>query len=209
MIVRIEADDSAYPAVLRERLDGEISPCLYVLGDTAILTHCFLGLICSVQCPGGIILKTLDAVRLLRDAGIAVIGGFHAPMERECLDLLLRGTQPVVYCAARGLAGLRLGKEARAVLREGRLLAVSPFAEDVRRATAERALRRNALVANLARTLLVPYAVPGGKVWETVLTSLDRGQRVLTFADEENAALIAAGAVPVAVQGLVDHCPSV
>jgi predicted AAA+ superfamily ATPase len=37
----------------------------------------------------------------LREAGIPVIGGFHAPMEKECLDLLLRGTQPVVICPAR------------------------------------------------------------------------------------------------------------
>jgi len=56
-----------------------------------------------VQCSGIIILKTFDAIRMLRDKGIVVIGGFHSPMERECLDLLQRGNQPVILCSAKGL----------------------------------------------------------------------------------------------------------
>lgn len=59
-----------------------------------------MGLICSVQCPGSIVIKTFDAVRELRDSGIVVAGGFHSPMEKECLDFLLRGEQPVIVCPA-------------------------------------------------------------------------------------------------------------
>ena len=197
MIVRIEAGDRVYPDAFRELLGGNAPLCLYGLGETALLNHCFVGLICSVRCPGALILKALDAVRLLRDAGVPVMGGFHAPMERECLDLLLRGRAPVVYCAARGLTGLRLGKAARAALHEKRLLALSPFPEQVRRTDAAGAVLRNDLVAALSRVLLVPHAVSGGKVWATASACLERGQRVLTFADEANTELIASGAFPV------------
>ena len=34
-------------------------------------------------------------------------------MERQCLDILLRGNQPVVLCAAKGLPGPGLGKDVR------------------------------------------------------------------------------------------------
>src|SRR5690348_12573481 len=97
-------------------------------GDLAILQRPALALFCSIACPGDVILQTYDLARDLRDAGVTVAGGFHAPMERECLHLLLRGTQPIVVCPAR---------EWRAPLAEGRLLLLSPFGEGSRRATAE------------------------------------------------------------------------
>ena len=51
------------------------------LGDAGILKHSSLGLICSVKCPGSVVIKTFDAIRELRNAGVVVIGGFHSPME--------------------------------------------------------------------------------------------------------------------------------
>lgn len=49
---------------------------------------------CSVRsnCLGDVILKTLDLMCELRDADAYVVSGFHSPMERECLNILLRGT---------------------------------------------------------------------------------------------------------------------
>lgn len=46
------------------------------LGNAAILQEKMRGLLCSVKCPGDIILKTFDTARALRDAGVTVIGGF-------------------------------------------------------------------------------------------------------------------------------------
>jgi len=34
-----------------------------------------------------------------------VVSGFHALMEKECLDLLLRGTQPIVICPLASIEG--------------------------------------------------------------------------------------------------------
>jgi len=192
----IRQADSDYPAGLRSRLGNDAPVRLYALGETAILRRRLLGLICSIQCPGSIVLKTFDTIRALRDEGVAVVGGFLSPMEKDCLDILLRGKQPMILCPARGLKGLRLGEKARQAVDEGRLLVLSAFADNVRHTTAAQAVRRNNLVAALADTLLVPYASPNGKTWTTVHAALKRNQPVFTFDVEDNAALLKAGAQP-------------
>ena len=74
MIIRIEPGDSRYPAILQDRLGGEAPSCLYLMGDASILRQPLLALICSIQCPGSIVIETLDAIRMLRDRGAAFCG---------------------------------------------------------------------------------------------------------------------------------------
>ena len=62
-----------------------------------------LALFCSVKCPGKLIMDTYDLAQHLRDIGVTVISGFHSPMEQECLHILLRSPNPVIWCLARGL----------------------------------------------------------------------------------------------------------
>jgi predicted Rossmann fold nucleotide-binding protein DprA/Smf involved in DNA uptake len=195
-VTRIARGVSDYPSVLQDRLGAAAPAQLYAIGNASVLQRSLLGLICSIECPGSIILKTFDAVRALRDAGVTMIGGFHSPMEKECLDILLRGKQPVILCPARTPAGLRLTPQARQTLKEGRLLILSPFADSVRRTTATQAVQRNNLVAALADMVWVPHAAPGGKTLQTVHSALERHQPVFTFALNDNTALLDAGARP-------------
>jgi len=205
VIHRIEHGEIGYPAVLNDRLGMAAPGCLYTLGNTAIIHNRLLGLLCSISCPGSIVIKTFDVVREIRDAGITVVGSFHSPMERQCLDILLRGKQPVVLCAAKGLSGLRLGNDARCAISENRLLVVSQFDQDVRRTTAVQAVQRNDLVAGLADVILVPYAVPGGKIWATICHVRNQGQIVITFADKENSRLIESSVYALAPGVVVEH----
>ena len=191
---RVEPGDSNYPAIRAGRLPIAASPAFYAMGDLSILRHPLLGLICSIQCPGSIIIKTFDFIRKLRDEKVVVIGGFHSPMERECLDLLLRGPQPVVLCPARSLCNLRMGKEARKAVAEGRRLVLSLFGDDVRRTTASQSILRNDMVAAIADAILVPYAAQNGKTWITVRRALGYGQKIVTFDDDANTDLITSGA---------------
>lgn len=190
----IEPDDADYPPILADRLADAAPQMLYSLGDLDILRNQLLGLICSIQCPGSIVLRTFDVIRELRDRQEVLIGGFHSPMERECLDLLLRGSQPVILSPARSLNNLRIGKAARKALAEGRLLVLSSFADEVRRTTASQGILRNDMVAALAEAILVPHASKNGKTWTTVGRALGYGQKVFTFEDEANTDLIASGA---------------
>ena len=188
--------DINYPAILQNRLGVAAPAQLYAMGNVAVLQRRLLGLICSIKCPGSIVLKTFDTIRALRDAGVTMVGGFLSPMERDCLDILLRGKQSIILCPARRLTGLRLGNDARQAVKENRLLVLSAFADDVLHTTAAQAVRRNNIVDALADALLVPYAAPGGKAWTTVHTALKREQPVFTFDVEDNAVLLEAGARP-------------
>jgi predicted Rossmann fold nucleotide-binding protein DprA/Smf involved in DNA uptake len=134
-IVWLSWSDPAFPSNLDGDL-GENPPTrIAAIGNLAILHTKPLVLICSVKCPGNLILQTYDVAKDLRATAIPVIGGFHSPMEYECLRILLRGPQPIIICPARSLNGMRLPKEYKKPLDQGRLLLLSPFLDKLRRAT--------------------------------------------------------------------------
>jgi len=191
---KIQRNDAAFPMVSVRQADGAGSSPVYGVGDQGILRNRALGLICSVQCPGSVVIRTFDAIRELRDAGVVVAGGFHSPMERECLDFLLRGEQGVIVCEAKGLDPASLDASWRAAIDAGRLLLLSLFAADVTRKTEARARARNEFVAVLAAGLLVPYASPGGKAEAAARQVIERGQPLFTFDDDENKGLLQLGA---------------
>jgi predicted Rossmann fold nucleotide-binding protein DprA/Smf involved in DNA uptake len=154
----IHYDDPAYPATVRNRLGTAAPPAIYLRGEIEALSQPMLGLICSVSCPGSVIIKTYDMVRSLRSVGVAVAGGFHSPMEHDCFELLLRGPQVVVLCPAQAYELTCATDAERRALQDGRLLVVSIFGPDVSTRTGENAAYRNDFVAALVDVLLVPYA---------------------------------------------------
>jgi len=191
---QIWQNDKQYPVQLVRRMGDAAPPFITTAGNPDILKSPGIGLICSIQCPRSIVIKTFYVIRRLRDQMLVLIGGFHSPMEQECLDLLLRGSQPVILCPARSLRNLRMGKAARKALADGRLLALSCFGDEVRRTTSAQALLRNDVVAALSEAILVPHASKNGKTWATVRRALGSGQKVFTFEDEANSDLIRSGA---------------
>ncbi len=167
------------------------------VGSLAALERPALGLFCSARCPGGAILRALDLAHALRDAGVPVVSGFHSPVERECLRLLLRGSQPVIVCVARDMARMRIPPEWREPLAAGRLLLLSASGSGERRATAREAERRNRFAAALAAASLVAYAAPGGKTEALARWIAERGQPLATVEDPSAAGLLALGATPL------------
>jgi len=98
-----------------------------MIGNQEILQSKKLALFCSRQCPGNLILKAYDLARSLRDEGTTVISGFHTPVEKECLRILLRGKQPIIICPARSVEGMRIPSEWKQAIEQGRLLLLAPF----------------------------------------------------------------------------------
>ena len=146
------------PAALRRAIGAGGEAPVALLGDPRILEGRLIGFFCSVRCPGDAILKTFDIVRTLRDADVTVVGGFQSPMEREFLDLLLRGSARVVVCPARGIGRMRIPREWTAPIEKGQLLLLSFFNDSIRRATATTSAGRNAYVAELADSILIAHA---------------------------------------------------
>ncbi len=107
--------------------------------------------------PGEAILRAHDMARRLRDEGVTVISGFHSPIEKECLSILLRGKQPIIICLARAIGTMRIPSECRPAFDAGRILFLSPFAEKPRRVDRESALYRNEVVAALADSVYFAY----------------------------------------------------
>lgn len=159
---RIARDAEDYPGILRLRL-GENAPAeLILLGDRGLLRSRRTALFCSARTPGDAILRAHDAARRMRDQGVTVISGFHSPIEKECLRMLLRGRQPLIFCPARAIEAMRIPIECRAAFDAGRLLFLSPFSGQPERITKESALRRNEVVAALADDAYIAHVAPGG-----------------------------------------------
>jgi predicted Rossmann fold nucleotide-binding protein DprA/Smf involved in DNA uptake len=199
-IAAVHSADPIYPDALRAHLGDRVPELIFALGNLDILERKPLALFCSVKCPGNLILKTYDLARELRDKGVTVISGFHSPMEKECLSLLLRGKQPVVWCVARRLATRGMPKECAGPLAEGRLLILSPFGEKVTRATKKTALFRNEFMARLAEYVFIAHAVQGSKTEALCRKVLAWRKPLLTFDNPENATLIELGASAFDVQ---------
>lgn len=161
--LQITSSDESFPPRLIARLGDDAPQALHVAGHPDALAGHLTAFFCSAQTPGSAILRAHDAARALRDEGRTVISGFHSPLERECLRILLRGKQPIIYCVARSLEKLRVPGECRAAFDAGRVLFVSPFEAGPHRATRSLAFRRNVFAAAMADAAFVAHVTPGGK----------------------------------------------
>jgi predicted Rossmann fold nucleotide-binding protein DprA/Smf involved in DNA uptake len=124
-------------------------------------------------------------------------------MEKECLDFLLRGKQPVVVCPARSIANMRMPSAWRKACEDERLLILSPFAPKHGRISSLLAEKRNRFVSLLADSFFVPYAAPGSKTEQLCQDLLTAGKKVYTFESEKESGLVKSGAVPIALDYLV------
>jgi predicted Rossmann fold nucleotide-binding protein DprA/Smf involved in DNA uptake len=198
MLIRIEQNSPSYPDGLRRYLSNQAPATITALGDLDILNHSSkLALFCSVKCPGNLILQLYDLARELRSQGVTVIGGFHSPMEKECLAILLRGKGSLIICPARSLETMRLPPAWRAPLADKRLLLLSPFAEHNTRSTTKLALARNEFVAALADEIFVAYAEVGSKTEAFTERVINWDKSVSTFNSPANANLAVVGAKPL------------
>ena len=173
---------SFLPPALRQRATVDPTFTTTVRGNADLLTNRLIGFFCSQSSPGDAILNTYDLALALRNSELTFIGGFQSPMEREFLTFILRGTASVIVCPARGIARMRVPAPWKPPLENGRLLLLSCFNGKLRRPTQQTVARRNTLVADLAGSLLVPHAEPGGKVEHLCERAVAEGKPVFTVS---------------------------
>jgi predicted Rossmann fold nucleotide-binding protein DprA/Smf involved in DNA uptake len=196
-VAAFRAGGPGFPQTLLADFDSEAPSDLWAAGPLALLGYPKTGFFCSSQCPGSIVLKTFDAITRMRDEGQVLIGGFHSVMEWECLGILLRGHQPVIWVPARSIAGMHLKPELVPAFNAGRLLILSPFPPKDKRITAALAEARNHFVGALADRIFVPHAAPAGKTATLVHQLFSQGKEVYTIDDRFNRELIFMGAISV------------
>ncbi len=209
-VQQVSQDNVSYPNALFQLLDADAPEQLYVLGDPDLLSGNSLGIFCSIKAPGGVILHIHDVAQQLKQAPITVIGGFHSPVEREVLRVLLQGQARIVVSPARSIEKMRIRAEYRTALDAGRLAVASPFAPGHHRATEESAVYRNRFVGAMAAAVLVAFAQPGGKTEMLCREMLAWGKPVYTLDHSANQHLVMLGASTVensadGLKSLVGH----
>jgi predicted Rossmann fold nucleotide-binding protein DprA/Smf involved in DNA uptake len=149
------------PSHCAQRVGAEPTARIVGAGETALLAEPLLGLIASRECPGHILLETLDRVPEWIKAGRVIISGFHSPLEQQVLRSVLRRKGCAVKLLARGMTDYRPAAEEREPLAAGRMLVITACQPEVRRITRETALDRNRLVLALASEIVMPYVADG------------------------------------------------
>jgi len=116
------------------------------------------------------VLKCYDWVIAQREAGNCVISGFLSQIEKDVLQYLLKGTQPIIVALARGLK-TKLEPEFKKPLEQGRMLIITSFDKSVKRVTEQTAEIRNKLMLNLADDIAIGYTSKGGKLEQLLATT--------------------------------------
>ena len=160
----VSKDSPGYPDRLIERLGPYAPQSISIIGSHEPFNGPLTAFLCSKETPGATILKAFDQAAAWRDAGRCVISGFHSPLEKECLAILLRGRQPVALSPARGIGAMRLPAEQRRAVEDGRLTLISPFTPEDRRASADLGRRRNRFIMALADEIVFGFIAPGGSL---------------------------------------------
>jgi predicted Rossmann fold nucleotide-binding protein DprA/Smf involved in DNA uptake len=160
------------------------------------LTHS-IAFFCSRSCPGDIILKTQDWANARGPDSAPVISGFHSPIERDVLRILLRGAAPVIIALARGEQGYRMSPTIKAAITAGSAQIISPFPNTQTRTTAATSEARNLYILTLCKSALFAHAAPNGKTAALASQAAALGLSLRTLNSLANANLTALGATVV------------
>lgn len=160
---------------------GEVNDsAISTKGNRRLLEPARTAFFASRRCPGTAIRAAMDWALAQVGERQTVISGFHSPLERSVLQLLLEAHSPAIVVLARSVESARLPREWRDAVGRGDLLALSADGT-VRRLDEQRAQDRNELVAHLAERIVVAHAESGGTLEAKVAGWRAEGKSVLTL----------------------------
>ena len=120
------------------------------LGNQELLKIRRVGFLASRKISSLSILPTLDwATEVSKREDIAIVSGFHSKMERNVLEILLKGQCGIIVVLARGMYR-KLPKQYEEAMSQNRLLIISYEKESVTRISETTAHRRNEFVKSLS-----------------------------------------------------------
>jgi predicted Rossmann fold nucleotide-binding protein DprA/Smf involved in DNA uptake len=145
-------------------LPGQLFPSeTETVGNVALLSQEKTAFLCSRTIPASAVLKCYDWAIAERDAGHCIISGFHSQIEKDVLEYLLKGKQPIIVCPARGLSKT-IENKFKGDLEQGRMLIITTLCQNTKRVTEETALYRNRFMIELADKIVVGYANQQGSL---------------------------------------------
>ena len=130
----------------------DISPAY--LGNKVLLKQKKVGFLASRKISSLSILPTLDwATEGSKREDYAIVSGFHSKMERNVLEILLKGQCGIIVVLARVLYR-KLPKQYEEAMSQNRLLIISNEKYNVKRVSEQTAHKRNEFVREIADEMM-------------------------------------------------------
>lgn len=125
-----------------------------IIGNKELLKQKKVGFLASRKISSLSILPTLDwATEVSKREDIAIVSGFHSKMERNVLEILLKGQCGIIVVLARGMYR-KLPKQYEEAMSQNRLLIISNEKDNVKRVSEQTAHKRNKFVREIADEMM-------------------------------------------------------
>jgi predicted Rossmann fold nucleotide-binding protein DprA/Smf involved in DNA uptake len=184
------------PSNLKSFFHGK-PPSLWCRGDLTILDRTLLGIISARQIDSDL---TSESSQLLKQLvfmkDVSFVGGWHSPLEEEALRVLLAQEASIIFCVSKGLDRFIPSIEVASRVSQGQALLLTHCSPKAKRITRDASMRRNQLVVELAKALLILSAPEGSASLNLARSALRQGKTVHTLEHRLNKDLLIAGAVP-------------
>ena len=151
------------------------------VGNAALLDEPLTAFFASRTCPGSAIRAAIDWAVAEARSGRTIIGGFHSPLERSVLEVLLAAHGRVVIALARDVGKARLPNAWRQAALRGEIAVVSvtvSVTPNVKRLTGTLARLRDDWISKLAASTVIAHAQPGGQLEVDAMRWRNQGRKV-------------------------------
>ena len=184
------------PSNLKSFFHGK-PPSLWCRGDPTILDRTLLGIISARQIDSDLASESSQLLKqLVFMKDVSFVGGWHSPLEEEALRVLLAQEASIIFCVSKGLDRFIPSIEVASRVSQGQALLLTHCSPKAKRITRDASMRRNQLVVELAKALLILSAPEGSASLNLARSALRQGKTVHTLEHRLNKDLLIAGAVP-------------
>ena len=123
-------------------------------GNKKLLKQKKVGFLASRKISSLSILPALDwATEISKREDMAIVSGFHSKMERNVLEILLKGQCGIIVVLARGMYR-KLPIQYKETMSQNRLLIISNEKDNVKRVSEQTAHKRNEFVREIADEMM-------------------------------------------------------
>lgn len=135
------------------------------LGNTELLNRRKIGYFASSKIATLSVLPTLDwAMEIAKREDVAVVSGFHSKMEREVLNILLKGYCGIICVLARPIYKV-IPEKFREAFAQNRVLFISHNTAKSTMTSRPLCQRRNEYIASISDELVFSSLTPGSSLF--------------------------------------------
>ena len=191
MVRGSEVREIEAPPNIRSFFHGK-PPSLWCRGDLTILNNTLLGIISARQIDSDLASESSQLLKQLVSKDVSFVGGWHSPLEEEALRVLLAQDASIIFCVSKSLDRCIPSIEVDSRVVQGQALLLTHCSPKAKRITRDASMRRNDLVVELAKAVLVLSAPEGSASLKLARSALARGKPVHTLEHRLNKDLLLA-----------------